>query len=194
MRIILCLFAFLLANALQAQYKGIEIEQVDNGGLVKGKTIRVYIVLENDSDQVHMVYGDKTRPMEIRTTKQFHQSTLGGATSRFVNRKMAKEKADVRYDSWLTIGAEDNYDNNTEILLNTDTFEKQGGNIITEDGAWYCLPGSKLGYAGVDKRVLIMQLTSEGDMSGKFSVMGRDKEGQVFQQYDVSFEFKQSKK
>lgn len=194
MRFILCVLVLLFTQSLQAQYKGIEVEQVDNGGLVKGKTIRVYIVLENDSDQVHMIYGDKTRPMEIRTTKQFHQSTLGGATSRYVNRKMAKEKPDVRYDSWLTIGAEDNYDNNTEILLNTDTFEKQGGNIITEDGAWYCLPGSKLGYAGDDKRVLIMQLTSEGDMSGKFSVMGRDKEGQVFQQYDVSFEFKQSKK
>lgn len=194
MRASLIIVFSLFTQLIFAQYKGIQVEQVDNGGLVKGKTIRVYIVLENDSDQVHMVYGNKTRPMEIRTTKQFHQSSLGGATSRYINRKMAREKPDVRFDSWLTIGAEDNYDNNTEVLLNTDTFEKQGGNIITEDGAWYCLPGSKLGYAGDDKRVLIMQLTSEGDMSGKFSVMGRDKDGKVFQQYDVTFDFKQSKK
>lgn len=193
-QIISCAAALLLALNLPAQFKGVEVEQVDNGGLVSGKTIRVYIVLANDSDQVHMVYGEGTHPMTIRSTKPFYQSELGGATSRMINRKLAKEKAEVRYDSWLTIGAEDNYDNNTETLLDTEIFEKEGGSISTSDGAWYCLPGSKKGYGGSEKRVLIMQLTSEGDMSGTFSVMGRDKDGQVFQEYNASFSFKQPRK
>jgi hypothetical protein len=176
-----------------AQFQRVEIEQVDNGGAVAGRTYRIYIVLANDSDQVHMIYGEPAHPMEIKSTRPFFQSPLGGTTSKQIGRKLAKEKAEVRYDSYVTIGAEDNYDNNTETLLNTSEFEK-GGPIATSDGAWYCLPGSKLGYAGTDKRVLVAQLTTEGDISGYFNVMGRDKTGAVFQKHNVTFDTKSKKK
>lgn len=187
------LIALLVTTNAVAQFQRLEIEQVDNGGAVAGRTYRIYIVLANDSDQVHMIYGEPTHPMDIKSTKPFFQSSLGGATSKQIGRKIAKEKADVRYDSYVTIGAEDNYDNNTETLLDTEQFEK-GGAISTSDGAWYCLPGSKLGYAGTDKKVLIMQLTTEGDVSGTFNVMGRDQTGAVFQKYNVTFDTKSKKK
>jgi hypothetical protein len=51
-----------------------------------------------------------------------------------------------------------------------------------------------LGYAGADKKVLIMQLTSEGDISGTFNVMGRDETGAVFQNHNVTFDTKSKKK
>lgn len=196
MKKIIALFAFVLlvAGNLLSQVKGIVVEEVDNGGAVKGRTIRVYVVLENDSDQVYMVYGEKAHPLSIKSDKPFYQSPLNGPTSRTLNRKLSKEKPELGFDSWLTIGSEDNYDNNTEALINTDAFEKTGDDLTTSDGAWYCLPNSKQSYAGADKQVLIMQLTSEGNMEGNFCLMGRNKKGENFHYYNGAFTFKQSSK
>lgn len=184
----LCIALFSFSS--WAQVQRVEVEAIDNGAAVPGKTIRVYLVLANDSDQVYTVYGEGIHLMEIKSTKPFYQSTLGGATSRFVNKKLAKENPEVRYDSWLTIGAEDNYNNNTDLLLDTQSFEKEGSSISTKDGAWYALPGNKQCYPDAKKRVLIMQLTSEGTMTGKFSVMGKDAKGQIFHNYDLEFSYK----
>jgi hypothetical protein len=172
---------------MRAQFERLEIEQVDNSNFAKGRTYRLYVVLKSDSDQVNMVFGNEQHPMEIKASKPFFQSEYGAPLSTGINRKLAREKADVRYDSWLTIGAEDAYDNaTTNFLLNTDDFEKTGGPIKTADGAWFVTPGNKQALAASGKRVLIAQLTTLGELSGKFSIMGRDSKGTVFYEYDIS--------
>ena len=188
MLMLLCAF-----NAF-SQYKGIEIEEVDNGGLVPGKTYRLYITLANDSDQVFIAYGDSLHPMNISSSKPFYQSKLGGLTSKNISRKLAKENADAKFDSWITIGAEDNYNNNTEVLKVGDEFEKSGAALSTKDGAWFCLPESPLAYAGSDKKVLLMQLTTSGSVDGVFSIMGRTAEGKNFQEFNIKFAIPAAKK
>jgi hypothetical protein len=94
----------------------------------------------------------------------------------------------VRFDSWVTIGSEDNYDNYVNnFLLNFDDFENNGGAIKTSDGAWFCTPDHRQVFCGPDKKILIAQLTTEGKITGKFSVQGRTAGGENFQQFDVSF-------
>lgn len=186
----LLMFAF---NAF-SQYKGIEIEEVDNGGLAKGRTYRVYITLANDSDQVFMAFGDSLHPMMIESTKPFFQSQLGGLTSKNISRKLTTEKPEVKFDSFITIGAEDNYNNNTEVLKVGEEFESKGGKLQCKDGAWFCLPGSPLAYAGSDKKVLLMQLTTEGEVEGTFSIMGRTADGKNFLQNNLKFSIPTSKK
>lgn len=178
-------FACGAASLLHAQCAGIHVEEVDNGGSVPGRTYRVYVVVQHDSDQVHMVYGEAKHPLSIRSARPFYQSPDGGPFSLQINRKMAREDAAVRYDSWLTIGAEDNYDNGTtNFLLKTEAFES-GGSIETSDGAWFCVPGKPQTVAGADRRVLIGQFTSEGAVTGTFSVMGRSAAGEVFHCHDL---------
>lgn len=181
-------FTFLFAMstvALAAQYKGVVVEEVDNGGEVDGRTYRIYIELMNDSDAVHMVYGEATHPLEIRSSVPFFQSEFGGPLSSNLNKKIAKEKAEARFDSFLTIGALDNYDNGINSLLDLKDFDENGGAVRTSDGAWYCLPGKQQTFGGSSRKVLIMQLTSAGKISGKFSIMGRTAAGEVFHQHDV---------
>lgn len=170
-----------------AQYKGVIVEEIDNGGEVVGKTYRIYIELMNDSDAVHMVYGENAHPLEIKSSLPFFQSEFGGPLSSNINRKLAKEKPEARFDSFLTIGALDNYDNGINSLLDLKDFDEKGGPVRTSDGAWYCLPGKSQTFAGKNRRVLIMQLTSPGKVTGKFSVMGRTAAGEVFHQHDVTF-------
>lgn len=190
MKYLVSLFAFVISLGAMAQYKGIEIEEVDNGGTVKGKTIRVYIVLENDSDAVFSVFGDGKHLLEIKSSKPFYQAAQGSDFAKNISKKLANENSQVRFDSWFTIGAEDNYDNNTEAFnVDTKEFETSGSAVKTNDGAWFCLPGSKASYARADKKVLLMQLTSEGTMSGTFSVMGRTAKGENFFQHDITFSY-----
>jgi hypothetical protein len=189
------IFGWMVLTGLSAtaQFEGIEVEQVDNAAAVPGRTYRFYVKLANDSDQVHMVYGDAKHGLEIKSSKPFYQSPEGGPFSMQINRKLSADEPTVRYDSWLTIGALDNYDNETtNFLLKTEEFETTGGSISTSDGAWFCIPGKPQTYAGSDRRVLIAQLTTEGIISGKISIMGRTAKGEVFHAYDV--ELKAGKK
>lgn len=193
LKIVFSFLALCLTVISYAQVTGIVVEEVDNGGSVKGRTIRVYAVLANDSDQVFMVYGEKNHPMYIRSTKAFYQSDMAGASARDSNRKVSNDNPSVKYDSWLTIGATDNYDNNTSLTIDTEDFEKSGAEIATNEGAWYALPNSKQCYPDGQKRVLLMQLTSEGGMEGKFSIMGRNAKGENFHYYNGSFTFRMGK-
>ena len=74
-------FLFVLITACaslvsQAQYQRLEVESIDNGGLVPGKTYRIYVVMTNDTDRVDVVFGDSLHPLVIQSTKAFYQSSL----------------------------------------------------------------------------------------------------------------------
>lgn len=178
----------LLSIWTNAQCRGIEVEEVENSGYVKGKTYRVYVQMEHDSDQVNMVFGDEQHPMEILSNKPFYQNEFGGALANNVNRKLSREKKELAFDSWFTIGATDNYENNTtNFLLDLAAFEKEGASVRTNNGAWFCTPGYGQARAGKARRVLIMQLTTEGELNLRFSLMGRTANNQVWYAYDQRY-------
>jgi hypothetical protein len=184
--LIAALFFFPICPGL-AQIQGIKVEEVDNSGAVPGRTYRFYFVMENDSNQVNMVFGDEQHPLEIKSTKPFFQSQYAGPLSTDSNRKLAKEKKDVRFDSWVTIGAADNYENGTtNFLLDFSDFEETGEGLRTTNGAWFCTPGSAQTNP-IKGRVLFMQLTTQGVISGKVSVMGRNNKGESWYVYDLAF-------
>ena len=182
---------FLLLSVFgNAQFKGFITEQVDNEGKAPGRTWRVYAEMTNVGDQLFVVFGDSVHKIEIKSTKPFYQSKAGGALSKDSNRKEASEDPKLKHDSWITIGAEDNYNNNMNILnLDLSIFEGRGGAIDSgKEGAWFCIPTDKQAYCGEDKRILLMQLTTEGHISGKLSLMGKSKDGVSYTKYDEKFE------
>jgi hypothetical protein len=183
-------FSLLMSFGASAQFKGFVTEQVENEGKVPGKTWRVYAEMTNAGDQLFVVFGDSSHKIEIKSSKPFYQSPAGGALSKDSNRKVAAEDPKLKYDSWITIGAEDNYDNNVNILnLDLSLFESRGAAIDSgKEGAWFCIPTEKQAYCGENKRILLMQLTSEGRISGKLSLMGKTKDGASYTKYDQTFE------
>ncbi|MBL0315992.1 MAG: hypothetical protein IPP69_09500 [Flavobacteriales bacterium] len=185
-------FAALLFAApifMHSQVKQIVVEEVDNGGNVKGRTYRVYAEMTNIKDQVYVLFGDSVNKLEVKSTKPFYQCSYGGSLSKESNRKQATENPQLRYDSWITIGAVDNYDNNVQVLnLDLTNFETKGGAIsIPKDGAWFCVPTDKQAYCGENKRVLLMQLTTEGNITGLLNIMGKTAEGTPYTKYGLKF-------
>ncbi len=100
--------ALAAAATASAQVVRLEVDYIDNQGLVPGETYRVYAVMENEGDILDAVYGEASAPMKVSTTKPFYQHPKGGPLSADVQRYDATMDESLHYDSWVTIGAEDN--------------------------------------------------------------------------------------
>lgn len=173
------LIPLLLVSALlSAQFVGIEVEEVKNNGKVPGKTYRIYAKLERQGDIIDAVFAEEKNPIEIRTTGRFYQHPLGGALSNEVQRFDLQNEPLLHFDSWFTIGAVDNYMNYVTPFL-TDSaavraFEK-GEDFVTYTMAWFATADHKQTQADRNKRVLLMQLTTDGKVSGRINIHGREK-------------------
>lgn len=176
--------ALFLGSALasQAQFKSLVVEEVDNKGEVPGKTYRVYALMTNESDIIDAVFGDENSELLIRSSKPFYQDTAGSNVSRDIQRSIVASSRTLKYDSWVTIGYADNYMNGMMALSGESqmqdegglfsSFEK-GGEIRTSNGAWFATPDRRQTLASDENRVLLMQLTTEGEITGTINLHGR---------------------
>jgi hypothetical protein len=168
----LCLVA---GVAAQAQVVRLEVDYIDNGGLVPGDTYRVYAVMQNEGDIIDAVFGEASLPLSITSTKPFYQHPEGGPLSADIQRQTAAEKPALAYDSWVTIGSEDNYMNAVSGFIMDFTSFNEGGELATNDGAWFVTPDKRQAMAPPSKRILLMQLTTAGKVNGLINIHGRTK-------------------
>jgi len=173
MKNLFAILMFMSSLVSVAQIKGVTVEEIDNKGEVPGRTFRIYLECTSEWDYVTSIFAFKENDMYWRSTKPFFQSAYGGPLSSNIIRATLMEKKDLKYDSWFTIGYVDNYNNAVSAFnLEFEDFEN-GKEVATNDGAWFATPDKPQTKAGPSKRILIAQLTSEGIITGKFSVLGR---------------------
>ena len=60
---------FLQSSEASAQFVRLDVEEIDNGGIVPGKTFRVYAVFTNSGDILDAVYGEASAALKISSTK-----------------------------------------------------------------------------------------------------------------------------
>ena len=187
----------------KAQFQEIQVEQVPNDGIVPGSTYRIYAVMQNEGDYIDAVYGEEKTPLSVSSTAPFYQNQRGGATSKDTQRwdyyEEMNPNADpaLRFDSWVTIGFEDNYENDVRFTDQAAASRFESGNALTtNDGAWWSLPRldadnriiqSGPTFAGTNKRILLMQLTTTGTVQGLININGKEApkkndEGQMFRE------------
>ena len=160
---------------VSAQFSHLETETVDNNGAVSGKTYRVYAVMESEGDVIDAIFGEAGKSLYIRSTKPFYQHPKGGEMASQVQRFDVENDATLAFDSWVTIGLEDNYMNSlTGFLMDFTEFEK-GNALETDNGAWFVTPDKRQALAPADKRILVAQLTSNGQITGMINIHGRTK-------------------
>ena len=167
--------ALLAAGTSYGQFVRLEVDFIDNNGMVPGDTYRVYAVMENEGDILDAVYGEASAPLKISAAKGFFQHPKGGALSADIQRYDTMSDEALLYDSWVTIGAEDNYMNAVSgFIMDFESFNA-GGELATNDGAWFVTPDKRQAAAPPSKRILLMQLTSEGPIDGLINLHGRTK-------------------
>ncbi len=177
-KLTLSLLCGILTMTSFAQFASIEVEEVPNSGKVPGKTYRIYAVMQNAKDQIDAVFAEVGNPLSITSTKPFYQHEQGGALSADIQRYDLQNDPILKYDSWFTIGATDNYNNYlmpfTMDSVAVKSFEG-GKGFETAEGAWFVTPDRRQTQADANKRILLMQLTTEGKISGTLNIHGRTK-------------------
>ena len=152
----------------------IEIEEASIDGVLS--TYRVYVTTPGAGDFVSAVSGDENNPSFLRTTTSFSQSSVGGLTADAINPAFFGLFPDLATDSWLTIGI-DQAPASGEGSISTavaagDTWASDfeaGGNLEMNSffgGSWFALNNVSNGFAGDDNRVLVAQLTTDGNITG----------------------------
>ena len=144
-------------------------------------TYRLYVTMANADDFMNAVSGDANIPTHLSTTTSFYQHGLHNVTPDGINPLFFAAYPSLQYDSWVTIGIDGppGAGEGTVSTMEsagqpwTQTFDPgdgiPGASIVMNDvvgGIWFALTGDANGVAGDDLRVLIAQLTTDGDLSG----------------------------
>lgn len=173
-RIFLACLGLIAATSASAQFQSLVVEEVNNRGLVPGKTYRIYAQMEAEGDVIDAVFGDGEDYLEVKSTAPFYQHPEGTNAANELQRSLVQGSTDgLQYDSWVTIGYEDNYMNAlTAFLMDFSEFET-GSRLYTDNGAWFVTPDMRQAAAGPDGKLLLMQLTTEGEITGRINLHGR---------------------
>lgn len=177
-----------LATTATADFAGLSFEfiQVDENLY----TMRVYADFTAETDQLNAVFGDSQSLLYIRSTSEFYQNPFGGPTSASINPALIPLFPSLAYDSWVTIGSEDQVGNQMlDIGIDWTEFES-GGDIETDNGTWFATPDDPQVLAGSDLRVLVAQLTTYGlnsEITGLINLQGKQGDFETFIARDIYF-------
>ena len=168
------------------------------GELAGMATYRLYLYMANADDFLVSCSGDDQNPMEIVSSSSpawFQHEVATTAFATDVNPVFFSAFPEFAFDSWLTIGAENNEAAVDVISLadpSYDAFaEFEDGQSVYVDGeigcVWFVLPNesSVEAFAGDDLRTLVGQFTTSGTISGHIQV-------QVFRNFDNNDEFRET--
>ena len=127
------------AFAAPADYVGLSLEPIDNGGAAPGTTWHVYVLLSHEDDEVTAVYGDALSSLRVMAPDGFYQNEFGAATSDAINPALFVTFPSLEFDSFATIGLLDQTGNAMlDVGINWAPFEA-GNALETGNGTWWCL-------------------------------------------------------
>ena len=167
-------------------FRGLETEIVAIEDRVFDTTVpatavcyRIYATVDSPKSSVLGIYGDLDASMSIQSGSGFWQFPLGGDLSSSVPCDESGQFPDLRYDSWLTIGATC-ASNDMTLGIGIDyTAFNSGGGIATDNGIVFVDPDQIQSRPDGEGRVLIAQLTTvDGTLpTGYLNAFGMNPDG-----------------
>ena len=176
----------LLAGTASEDFTSISWDVTNIGA--NGTTYQIYVDLDA-GDQLNAVYGDDVIALSISAVNGvFYQNAFGTHSVAGMNPALFGVFPSLMYDSFVTIGLEDNVGNAMlDIGIDWTDFNA-GGEIWTDNGSWFATPDDAQVYA-VDGRVLIGQFTVADDdgIHGTINMQGKNADGSNWTATDVYF-------
>lgn len=170
------------ASAVDVQ---LVVQSVPNQGIVQGNTYRVYVQMPADHS-VHAIFADEQSPINIAAENGFYQHPLGSYQSADIQPAVMELDNALKYDSWVTIGADNAVNNDLwNIGLDFSAFSS-GGAITGNNGAWFLIPTNER-TSSSNGLVLLMQFTTTGSAQGQLSMQGWDANRVAWQARDLTF-------
>lgn len=166
---------------LKAQEYTISLEEHSTTLIAGMTTYRLYVNMVNSNDFLSSIYGGDVEPLSITTTTGFYNDAFGASVASGINPAFIAFFPTIAGDSWVTIGI-DSQNTGSEVPISTVESPDQpwtpcfasgspqdGQDVIMNDatgGAWYVLNGSPNGLPDENMQVLVMQMTTAGEICG----------------------------
>jgi hypothetical protein len=184
----------------QAPYLNLTFEEVvlpepQNSDLsaelgAQAHTIRVYANIP-ENWEIQVMFGFSLQPLSISAPEGFYHNNLGGPTSAEIDPSAYLLDPLVEFDSWVTIGWENNVDNGLAVLPIDASFLNNweaGGDLVANDFLGGNILVTTLPQAfppntpDENGRVLVGQFTSSGAIDGclNFQIRRLNADGTVF--------------
>ena len=157
----------------------VEVAVIHTEGPLAGlTTYRLYATLPGPADVVTTVFGDIEHPTALLTSTEWYQDENGGQFPCANNPLLFDLFPELEYDSWLTIGIDGppdpglGQDCPQVVMSNGSPFATEfenGQSFVIDDligSAWFVVPSNTNGLPDEDGRVLLAQLTTDGDLDG----------------------------
>ena len=157
----------------------VEVAVIHTEGPLAGlTTYRLYATLPGPADVVTTVFGDIEHPTALLTSTEWYQNENGGQFPCANNPLLFDLFPELEYDSWLTIGIDGppdpglGQDCPQVVMSNGSPFATEfenGQSFVIDDligSAWFVVPSNTNGLPDEDGRVLLAQLTTDGDLDG----------------------------
>jgi len=174
-------------------FSGLSFEEVAVDGVAGYTTYRVYANFTNPFDQLVAVYGLDTAPLSVTTTGTFYQDANGGPTSLDINSALFGAFPDLEYDSWFTIGNEENTANGLQLTGTDFSSFNAGGAFTINDavgGVIYVFPDAQpSAFPDAMGRVLIAQLSTNGFVDLSINLQYRAQDGTNPQEEALTLSF-----
>ncbi len=162
------------------------LESGDLASLAGLTTYRVYLETTSEMDFVSAVYADGANgTVSLTSSTSFYMNTFGGLTVNDINPGLFSFFPALEFDSHVTIGLESEAVGGESSIVVTgvsatevdwsDSFMAggdliiDGSNAMAGDG-WSVPSGATNGYSGEDMRILLAQLTTDGELNGSLFV------------------------
>jgi hypothetical protein len=157
-----------------------------------GHTYRVYAQLPSNQNSLQVIYGDAAHPLRIESTAPFFQSPYGAFSAAGISAAAEQADATVQFDSWITVGYENNESNDMwDLGVDFASFD-QGGAIVSDNGGWFLIPTDEKCAPNAQGLVLIGQFTSTGEIKGVLNLQGKTFEGKTWRQHGLTFNTRNS--
>lgn len=157
----------------------VEVAVIHTEGPLAGlTTYRLYATLPGPADVVTTVFGDIEHPTALLTSTEWYQDENGGQFPCANNPLLFDFFPELEYDSWLTIGIDGppdpvlGQDCPQVVMSNGSPFATEfenGQSFVIDDligSAWFVVPSNTNGLPDEGGRVLLAQLTTDGDLDG----------------------------
>ncbi len=181
------LLAAMIANRSSAMQVELFIEEVENNDLGLYVTYRIYAMLDDPQGSIHAVYGDANHPMSF-AYQNIYQNQFGGQLSKDINPALFGIAPELAFDSWFTIGYENNSGNTLNqvgIDFGNFTYPNETAYLTVTNGSWYLLPDDPKCYPDDRGLILLGQVTFGDYFQGTINMQGWDGDHNVWQVTDI---------
>ncbi len=184
MTILALIIAMMSANASDVT---LVVKQIDNSGLVPGNTYRLYAKVSTLAKSIHAIFGAVQNSLIINSSAAIWQSDLGGYSAGNVNEEFFTYDPALQFDSWFTLGFENNEGSDLwDLGMDFSAFEN-GTGFSADNGAWFLLTTNERCFADEDGLLLLAQFTTSGVVSGTLNVQGWEGPQNSWQERGLTF-------